>query len=977
MSSRSHASHPLLRSRATVALIGLLALVFTGLSVSQAHAAAAPAGTYTGTSNAFTDAPVSFDIDASGTISNFYAENYCQSSIGPILVQWVGIPAISVEAGQSFSVDWEYGDDPDFRAYYELTGTVNADGTAAGTGRAGYLPYGTCGGEPFTWQASTVVEDPDPVYEPTASVSPSELTESELADSGVVIEGQDFAPNTDVELAINGSAITTEESLYNGNVLFDYSSSDLGAGTHDVVLTSGSLSASTSFTVNADAPVYDPQVVVSPKTITQSEVADNGISVTATGFPANEEIALTVVENEAGGIVVTDADGSVTVTGWMIGDTSPGERTLSARVGEVFATDTFMVTADAPVYNPQMSVSPTSLTLSEAQEDGVEVSITGFPAQTEISVGVLETQSGEVIETDADGSVFFESYTLGGLGAGTYTLSAIYEDLSAQAVVTVTEDDPVYDPQVTVDPDTVTLDELADSGVTVTGAGFPESDFITLTVGGFVIEGTTTDASGGVVLDYTSTDLSVGDHVVQLAHNDIIATTTLTVEENEPVYDPQADASPSTLTESELIDPGVTIIGTDFPADETVTLTVAGDPAGTETADANGDVEFTFRSDSLGTGSHDAVLTSGDLSASTTFTVTEDAPVYNPQAAVNPTTLTESELAESGVTVTGSDFPANEVVNLTVDGVAAGSQTADADGTVAIGYITDTLAPGTYSAQLTNGDLTAGASFTVEADPAPVYDPEISLSTPEVTVSVLADEGVEVTGTGFPENATVTLFFDGTEVVSGDTDADGAVVFTLWAENYPLGQYTVSLEADAEGAQVATTLTLIADEEGEDPAPVTIPAAEPNPADLTPALQGAVEIPAAAAPGDRIVLTVTGVDPGTEVGVWIFSEATYLGTHTVDGNGQVTVILPADLPEGTHTISVWTNEGLVGWDTIAVSSDGDAGPTDPEDGTAESGDQLAVTGGTLAVGTLAGGALLLVIGFGLVLLARTRAKVIA
>src|SRR5699024_10642314 len=100
----------------------------------------------------YTGATVSFDIDANGVMSNFDTESYCFDSFGTWPVQWVGMPPTQVEAGQEFSVDWEFGDGG-VTSYYELSGTVAADGSASGTGRAGFLPYGTCGGMNFTWSA--------------------------------------------------------------------------------------------------------------------------------------------------------------------------------------------------------------------------------------------------------------------------------------------------------------------------------------------------------------------------------------------------------------------------------------------------------------------------------------------------------------------------------------------------------------------------------------------------------------------------------------------------------------------------------------------------------------------------------------------------------------------------------------------------------------------------------------------------------
>lgn len=67
-------------------------------------------------------------------------------------------------------------------------------------------------------------------------------------------------------------------------------------------------------------------------------------------------------------------------------------------------------------------------------------------------------------------------------------------------------------------------------------------------------------------------------------------------------------------------------------------------------------------------------------------------------------------------------------------------------------------------------------------------------------------------------------------------------------------------------------------------------------------------------------------------------------------------------------------------DGVDPGTDGGTDATGGNGGTQTTGgaqDELAVTGATLAVGTLFGGAFLLVIGFGLVLMARTRGRVTA
>ena len=64
------------------------------------------------------------------------------------------------------------------------------------------------------------------------------------------------------------------------------------------------------------------------------------------------------------------------------------------------------------------------------------------------------------------------------------------------------------------------------------------------------------------------------------------------------------------------------------------------------------------------------------------------------------------------------------------------------------------------------------------------------------------------------------LYVGGDEVAVADSDSNGDVEFTYTSDVLAAGEYTVRLEADAEGASVELTLTVSADEV---PAPVTIP----------------------------------------------------------------------------------------------------------------------------------------------------------
>ncbi|MGO3136138.1 MAG: hypothetical protein ACTIJ7_08285, partial [Agrococcus casei] len=138
----------------------------------------------------------------------------------------------------------------------------------------------------------------------------------------------------------------------------------------------------------------------------------------------------------------------------------------------------------------------------------------------------------------------------------------------------------------------------------------------------------------------------------------------------------------------------------------------------------------------------------------------------DPEISVAPSSVTVSELANNGVTVNGSDFPAGTAVALSIGGTDAGTATTASDGTFST-TASASVSPGTHTVTATAGGETATASIVVEADPI-VYNPEISVTPSTVTVSELAD-GVTVEGSDFPAGTAVALSIGGTDAGTATT----------------------------------------------------------------------------------------------------------------------------------------------------------------------------------------------------------------
>ncbi|NED97051.1 LPXTG cell wall anchor domain-containing protein [Phytoactinopolyspora alkaliphila] len=592
-------------------------------------------------------------------------------------------------------------------------------------------------------------------------------------------------------------------------------------------------------------------------------------------------------------------------------------------------------------------------------------------------------------------------------------------EASDRAVETLADD-----PQISMEVSETSEWAMKREGLTVFSWGFTPGATVTITVDESVLTGDTANSNGELNFSFTA-GLAPGEYTITLTSSEegsashqftVIADGEFYDDEYTANFDPAIQMSRWVVSESELTREPISVTGSGFPNSSnpvgptTVDLVLDGELVETVSTDIVGAVA-TEISGPLSLGTHEVALVSPVGEATRSIEVVSDEQGTPPAAGsyIGTSVQTHADGVEldeqeqrpfsfeiddhgriSGIQGEywwycsgGSGFK-----DLADARIPATPMTADRpfevqwhDFVIYGAVNADGTASGTFwdgMGECGSSVLNWNTEFDGDRpDPDPVYDPEATVSPESLTVSELANTGVVFAGTRFAPESDVTLTVAGTEVVARAADADGDVEFPYTSDTLGAGSHEAVLSSVDGEASVTLTVTKDADAN-----PGTIPGIAPGEDDLDPALEGKVTAPAEAEPGETITVTVEGVEPGTKVGVWLFSDVAYLGTHVVDENGQVRVTIPKSTDYGNAKLGVWAAgdpDVQIGWTALTIidGNDGD-GDDDPGSGSGAGTDvdgdsDLPATGSSMFL-LITAGALLLVAGVGLVLL-RVRSRV--
>ncbi len=716
--------------------------------------------------------------------------------------------------------------------------------------------------------------------------------------------------------------------------------------------------ASVVVTVTDDETVG---VTVSPTSLTIEEGDNDEYTVVLTSKPS-ADVTVTVTAPGNSGVTVDETSLTFTDATWAtaqtvtvtavedadavapaavtIGHSATGGGYDSVSVDGVVVTVTEDDTAG-------VTVSPTSLTIEEGDNDEYTVVLTSQPsADVTVTVSVPTDSGVTVNETsltftdttwataqtvtvtaveDAD-AVAPAAVTIGHSAAG-----GDYDSVSVDGVaVTVTEDDTVG---VTVTPTSLTIEEgdddeytvvltskpsadvtvtvsvPTDSGVTVNETSLTFTDTTWATAQTVTVEAAEDDdavAPAAVTIGHSATgggydSVSVDGVVVTVTEDDTagvtVSPTSLTIEEgDDDEYTVVLTSKPSadvTVTVSVPTDSGVTVnetsltfTDTTWATAQTVTVTAVED------ADAVAPAAVTIGHSATG-GGYDSVSV-----ASVVVTVTDDETVG---VTVSPTSLTIVEGDDNEYTVVLTSKPSADVT-VTVS--------VPTDSGVTVNETSLTFTDTTWATAQTvtveaaeDDDAVAPAAVTIgHSATGGGYD---SVSVDGVAVTVTEDDTVGVTVT--PTSLTIE---------EGDDDE-----YTVVLTSKPSADVTVTVSVPTDsGVTVNETSLTFTDTTWATPQTVTVTAVED---DLAVAL-AAVTIGHSATGGDygsvsvdSVVVTATNNDTVTDnatVGVTVTPTAL---TVAEGGDGTYTIVLTSQpSADVTVTVTVPGNSGV----TVDVTS---------------------------------------------------------
>ncbi len=667
-------------------------------------------------------------------------------------------------------------------------------------------------------------------------------------------------------------------------------------GTGGNACTSGYVCSSVTSAEGTCSASVSP-VVVAPANGSRSTSTTPTISGTS---PANATITI-YVDGVSIGTATANASG---VWSRVSSALAQGSHTVSATstvagvTSAASATNTFTVDSIAPA-------APVVSTPANGSRTANNKPVFTGTAEANSTVSVMV--DGFLVGTaTTNGSGSWSFTALVALSDGSHSVVAAATDAAGNVSINSATNTFTVDTTAPVAPVVSTPangGRVATTTPSVTGTAEANAT-VTVFIDGVSAGTTTANASGNWT--FTTAVLSEASHTVRATATDSVGNVSTSSNTNTFTVDATPPAAPvvtAPANGSRTASTTPSISGT-AEAGSLVTVIIDGVSAGSTTANASG--AWTFTSAMLADGSHTARATAtdaaGNVSASSntnTFTV-DSTP---PGAPVVLTPANGARIASSTPSVSGT-AEANSTVIIFIDGVAAGSTTANASG--AWTFTSATLADGSHTARATATDAAGNVSvssntntFTVDTTPpaAPVVTAPANGSRTAITTPT-------VSGTA-EANSTITVFIDG--VSAGSTTANASGAWTFTTATLADGAHTARVTAtDSVGNVSASSNTNTFTVDTTPPAApvVTAPANGSRTASSTPSISGTAEA------GSTVSVIIDGVTAGTTTasgtGAWTFtSPALADGAHTAratsaDAVGNVSV------SSNTNTFSVDT-----------------------------------------------------------------------
>ena len=564
----------------------------------------------------------------------------------------------------------------------------------------------------------------------------------------VTVNGGGFQASSDVDILFDDVTVTTVQSSVLGtinNVTFNVPEAPNGDNAIIGVDAVGATDDLT-YTVLSDFAI-DPV----------TGAAGDQITAAGTGFAASQTVTLTLDDQAVTtdpAVVTTNNKGSFSAL-FTIPTTGRGAHEIEAE-----DEDGNLETATLNV-GEKMAINPVTGFVG----DQVTISGSGFGANKVVAItidGTALTTEPATVTTNASGT-FSATFVVPDAVKGTHALKA-EDDIGSSATATFT-----VEHKMGMDP----VSGLVGDEVSVSGTGFAGNAIITISFDDVGVVTTTTDTNGSFgPTVFTVPASTKGVHTVKV----------------QDATGNSAEA-PYTVAEEMSITPGtgfvgdqITIIGTGFGANRTLTIAIDNVSIGTANTDDIGNINAIFTIPPGTQGEHTVLaLDSAGNSATAILTIQH-------QMSMTPA----SGIAGTTVAVAGTGFGGSKQVTIKFDNSLISTSplivTTGANGSFNANFDLPATPAGSYAVEVSDGTISVVSSVTVESTAI------ISKTTSELEPGYVGME-LSLSGTGFQANSPVTVTYQSDPVVLKTTTTDDSgsftVVFTIPASAG--GEHTITV----------------------------------------------------------------------------------------------------------------------------------------------------------------------------------------